>query len=628
MASKHGWFSTAEAAILGKLKLLRAAAVSVGVGLVAVWVLLGYFGITLPIRLWLVVPIVLVVLHFNSELAVWVHQRRRTLARHATPAPPIKQMAKEMVQHKERVAYVQHQWASYCSENGLTGFGKIVPTLSRIKPNVDLDIVANINPGPIGVNGGLAPFRKKATEIATTCGCPGGVRFRETSIGKGKVTFMWSNLLERELAVSEMPSGPYGRIGYGITDGRAGMSIRMSLAALIVGMSGTGKSKILRDLLIDLKRKGVRTDLYLIDPKRQELSRFAPLVGQRVGSLHVAGYAKTLEACSAMLADLRRILHARQDEMGDVEWQEKHAEKWPLIFVPLDEVYELMRQWKPDPKTKHNPLDDLTTILSQGRSAGVQLVLLSQVAHKEVLGMSRSLIPQRVVLHMESELETGMAFGDTNAEAKGARCSQVHEPGMGWQWVEGEGYLPFRAALPSEDDWNRFLTDQQLPQGMLPAGQVVEQTHFLYRFYTADMQPLRVGETNDFERRYKEYRRNYDKEWAKIEAGVLDPAKALHQWFQFHDHARTVVQECASYAEAKAKESAYIDQGVWRGNHQENMDASLRNVPPPPATPDPRGHWWNLPKQPPAPEGNVTQLRRQPIPPEPRTIGSKRKRTA
>jgi hypothetical protein len=616
--SKDMLSASEKAAISSLLGRHWVTILSVLGGLVGAKVILDSARLNLSAGLWLLLAGLLWVARWQTELLWWVNARRRLLAKHSTPAPPFWQMAKELRQRRKRIAYVRDQWAAFCAENQLTGFGKAVPKLGWIKSNVDLDLVAHIAPGPLGVTGGMAPFRKKAADIAVTCGCPGGVRFRETSIGKGTVTFMWSDLLERELPVAEMPQGAYGRAGYGITDGREGMSIRLSLSAFVIGMSGSGKSKIIRDVIIDLKRKKVTTHLYPIDPKRQEFARLGALKGQTLGSLTVKDYAKTPEDAARMLERLVDIMHARQDEMGaqDIDqWEEKHAGKWPLVLIPVDEVFELMEMWKPDPKTKVHPKAFLTTLLSQGRASGFQVIMGSQVAHKEILGMTRSLVPQRVVLHMESALEVGMAFGDNGAEDKGVKCSQVQEPGMGWQWVEGEGYMPFRSALPSADDWTRTLTGDLLPEGMLEKGAAIAEPYFNYRFYTSDRQPLRTGITNNFERRYKEYRRDYEDERDRIAAGLLDPAKALHQWFPFHDHTKTVVTEAKDKADAKKIESALIATGVWRGNHQENENASLRNIAPPP--PDGR-HWWQgKPKPQPETPTNVTPInRRRPTDPE------------
>lgn len=607
MAAKSGLSASQEAEITQWLGRKWSAVLgviggwptvlTVGGGLIVVKFLLDSYGISMGGVLWLILALVLWGLRWQGSLQLWAFQRRRLLAKHSTPAPGQVQMLRDLAQHKRRVAYVREQWLAFCDRPEFKGNHGAIPKLGWIKPNVDLDLTASISPGPLGVRGGMAPFRKAASDIAITCGCPGGVRFRETSIGRGTVTFMWSNLLERELASKDAPCGEYGRNAYGITDGGLPMSIKLGLHCLIVGMTGSGKSKTLRQLIVDLKRKSVQTDIYAMDPKRQEFSKFAALVNRSRGSLNFRGYENSVDGSGRMLSDLVDLMHERQDEMASAgldEWEEKHHTKWPLALIAIDEVLELLAVWKPTGPNKINPKDHLTTILSQGRAAGVQVIMLSQVAHKEILGLSRSLVPQRVVLKMESALETGMAFGDQHAEDKGAKCSELQEPGMGYQWsAEVRGYAPFRAALVSNEDWERVLAGDELPVGMLEAGQVIEAPHFLYRFYTADRQPLRVGETNDFERRYKEYRRSYEKEAAQLEAGILDPAKALHQWFPYHDHSQTVVQECKNYADAKAQESAHIATGVWRGNHQENMKASLRNIAPPP--PEAKPHFWQRP---------------------------------
>lgn len=614
-AAKTALTASEQAAVKSWLVRHWVTLASIVGGLVAAGFLFAWLNVSLVWWLWLLMPALLWVFRLQAGVWVWMETRRRLLAKHATACPPLLQLLREYYQHQRRVAYVRRQWESFCGENHLTGFGKAVPWLYSVKPNVDLDLVAHIKPGDLGVKGGMAPFRKAASDIAVACKCPGGVRFRETSIGAGTVTFMWSNLLERELPIASMPQGPYDRIAYGITDGGDVMSIKMALSAYIVGMTESGKSKVLRALLVDLKRKNIQTHIYAIDPKRQELSKFAPLVHQSRGSLHFKGYTKSVDGAARMVADLVEVMHKRQDAMTEAgfdEWEEKLADRWPLIVVPIDEVLELMMTWKADAKTKSDPKGDLNTILSQCRAAGMMVLILSQVAHKEVLGLSRSLVPQRVVLKMESPLETGMAFGDSNAEDKGAKCSEIHEPGMGYQWSSDQrGYAPFRSALCVGADWDRVLAGDELPAGMLEKDRAVAEAYLNYRFYTSDRQPLRTGITNNFERRYAEYRRDYEREAAEIAAGVLDPDEALHWWVPFHDPAQTVITEAKDKAEAKKIESALISQGVWRGNHQENMRSELRNIPPP--APD-STRWWSRSAKPEAETpDNVTPIRRRPV---------------
>ena len=197
--------------------------------------------------------------------------------------------------------------------------------------------------------------------------------------------------------------------------------------------------------------------------------------------------------------------------------------------------------------------------------------------------MVRDLFGQRVCLRTTSASMTDMVLM-AGAEAGGAKCSAIPEstPGIGYGYDSDSGRLEeIRIAKVTDADIRNDIQYGRAPAGMLAAGQVIAQPYLNYRFYTTDRQPLRTGITNNFERRYKEYRTSYEKEVAAIEGGYLDPAKALHSWFPEHDHRQTVVTEAKDKAEAKAIESQFIEMGCWRGNHQENMGASLRNIPAP-----------------------------------------------
>lgn len=526
----------------------------------------------------------------------WRRQHARKLARAALPLPGRKTLRAAAKLERAHKATAKRQWSLYCAANKITGFSGTTPALRKLDGTIEGDLTALISPGPLGVKGGVSKVREHRIAIAETIGCKHLV-VRETGVGHAVLTFLWTDKFERNLPIQELPVAPKGRIAYGIHRDGSVASLDPNKSTLVAGVQGSGKSSMVWTILSHWLRVGEWVDLYVIDPKGGQewgwLLRMATIAGCRV---KVKGFATDEADAIEMLNEALDRVKARQLENGVVDlddWskdpvrQVVPTETEPRIVILADELLHLRKALK-DTAAVPSPFGQFISI---GRSAAASVIAVSQDATKETVGMVRDLFGQRVALRTSSPAMTNMVLAD-GAEARGATCSRIPEstPGIGFAYDADAGVeVEVRIAHVADSDIKNDIQYGRPPAGMTDGTIQVEQPYFNYRFYTSDRQPLRTGITNDFGRRYKEYRASYEKERVAIEAGYLDPAKALHQWFPFHDPQRTIVTEADNKTAAKRIESGFIATGVWRGNHQENMNSPLRNVPPPQEKPH---HWW------------------------------------
>jgi hypothetical protein len=520
-------------------------------------------------------------------------RRRRALAKAEQQAPGLGTTLWAWWGQGYRKDYTRSQTRETFEVNGFVNKRKKAPALNKLDGNLDNDLTALVSFGPM-VTKGRDPYDKLAELLPAlkhNIGCK-EVTAKPTGSGHAILRFLWSDPLGRILPVAEMPKGGPGELVFGIWEDGTPAAIEMGMHTLIGGMTKMGKSSFLWSLLADLIRKGRKAQVHVIDPKGgSEFFDVEPHVGIWHNGLLIASYVAAAEdddvvpALNAVVSDLKERQAANHAE-GIRKWTPEMSDAEPLTILLIDECLEVFETWTnhkgPRDTVKGIPMTKFTKVLlSQGRAAGFMVIGLTQTGEVNALGSGvRRMFPNRFALGTDNAQGTDMILGD-GATANGARCHEIRTPGVGYAQQEGErGFRKFRAAFCTDADRARIAAGE-LPDGMPADDSEAPQRYYNYSFYTADRQPLRTGITNRFDRRYDEYRRDYEKERAAIEAGRLDPAKALHQWWPYHDPAQIKITDADGFAHAKRIESEIIADGVWRYNHQENMNNPLRNVPPP-----------------------------------------------
>jgi DNA segregation ATPase FtsK/SpoIIIE, S-DNA-T family len=226
---------------------------------------------------------------------------------------------------------------------------------------------------------------------------------------------------------------------------------------LVAGVTGAGKGSTVWSLLGGLGpaiRDGL-VSVWAIDPKGgAELSGGAPLFDRFVyggrtsdGAPWQTAIADLLdEAVAAMQARLLAMRDPRRPG-GPIRVHTPTAVE-PVLVLIVDEVASI---------TAYAPLDirrrveaSLSLLLSQGRAAGVSVILATQDPRKETLGF-RDLIPLRVALRtVEPVADLILGAG---MRARGARTDRIDRdlPGVGYVLDEG-GSEPVRVRFAFVDD--------------------------------------------------------------------------------------------------------------------------------------------------------------------------------
>lgn len=492
----------------------------------------------------------------------WTRQFRRLLAADSLPYPGKKAAKAWRKREHERFNLLRKQFPVACDAHGVMNRAKITPVPRNVRSLSNGDITVLVHPAALGVKDGVKKLRENAQDIGIICGAKDMV-VKPKGDGSAALTFVWTERMAQMLPIQMMKDAPENRIAYGEDEEGNVLWIWM-MSVLIVGMTGTGKSSILWALIVGLAKKHLPFWLYVIDNKGgQELGMFEPLVGRTVGSYTVKDWAGDVETAGRVIDAVEAELKRRQVELrGNRKWNETMAGEYPLIVMPVDEALELMV--KMDRVTR----DKLLTIASQGRAAGVMVVMLSQAANKEILGMMRTIIPQRLALTTESPIDTGMIFGRPDAESEGARCSEIRLPGVGYARIEGvRGYQIFKSYYVEDDDIER-ITGGELPEGMGIGKAQVSELYAVYRYRTTDKQILYVGITNNFARRDKEHRVAFEKGQPK------------HYWYKFVDPTQTYITAADSKEQAKEVESREIAAWQPPGNTAENADNPRQGMDP------------------------------------------------
>lgn len=577
-------FDPAEVAQEYARKFLGRHKITVGV-VVGVFVasLISAYQFHWPMGVVLLLAILAVPAKRMVHTQIWIKGYRRSRAKESLGYPGRSEaltFRKTMARRRKELV---EQWAAACSSYDLVNSIKMTPGLNELGYDVRGNFTAVIRPGKMAIKGGVGKFQAHASLIAEIVHCEQITVRPFGDKGNARVTFYYDRPLKDLLPIQQLPESAEDEISLGRDIEGSLAAIAMGLSVLIIGMTGMGKSNALWTILVSLQTK-VHTMLYMADPKGgQELGAWRQWVGKVLGRMQVMAWerdigseakntgnrAAAVTGISKMILAVEAAMKDRAKQLADLggnrKWTPAMSETYPLIVLVVDEALELMVKMSTPVRNA------LMTILSQGRANGVQVILLSQLAEKEVLDKNRTLTRIKVVFGTDDPIQTGMAFGDMQAEANGALCSQIDEPGIAYIKEEGvRGYKQIRVAYVSDDD-----VDQMMLTG-LPAdmGKDVTQAEawqptWNYRYFTRDGELLYTGITNDCVARDKQH-------WADFKNG-----DRKHAWMQYVDTSRPPLRTWAP-SKIKAKEIETIEIRCYGplGNWMENHDNPYRGMAP------------------------------------------------
>lgn len=469
------------------------------------------------------VPLILYGAYRLAREVRWAKVRAKVLAEAGLPAPSLLGSMKAHRLEWKRARRVRTQWEVACSTAKLTagvGVGKVPPTLLRLRSNSDMDMLARIKPGEMGIP--VERIMKNAKLIAETIGCRELV-VTLTTIGCADLTFMWTEAIQRTLPVAEVPRAPKGTLAYGIHRDGAPATVSVGLPLLISGMTGSGKSGCVWSLLGNLNLQGIHYWLYASDKGGLEFGVLHDKVGKTMGPLTVKWHATNVNETADMITELELVMKDRQRKQAFRKWTVDNAKEFPLIVLAIDESVEILKNLKPEHQTK------LLTIISQLRASGGMPIACTQMAQKDVMGAIRDMFPQRLSLAQPNRVGTDMALGE-GAESLGAWCSEIKLPegaGTGFAYDERRrGFELFRAGWCDDEDIKRIAS------GLPPVGAGRNATKVpvpvaVYRVYDTPGRLLYVGISDKPGRRLNDEHSNpadpdYKTWWPQV-----DPKRTL-----------------------------------------------------------------------------------------------------
>lgn len=247
--------------------------------------------------------------------------------------------------------------------------------------------------------------------------------------------------------------------------------------ALVAGVTGGGKGSVLWSLLWGLGaaiRDNV-VSVWALDPKGgMELAFGAPIF-DRFAYGEQSGDDARNTAWQSDMADLLDdavvIMQQRAARLRGITRRHEPTPDEPLILVVVDEIASLTA-YVTDRAIKTRLQASLSLLLSQGRAVGVCLVLATQDARKEVLGM-RDLIPLRIALRTTEAEQADLILG-RGAHERGALTEQISPdlPGVGYVLDEGKAE-PVRVRFSHITDEDiaglvRWIASQRFPRAETP----------------------------------------------------------------------------------------------------------------------------------------------------------------
>lgn len=564
--------ATVVAAFIG----LKTLAIAFGLtwGFVFFWTLLA-----LPIKWWVIEP------------EVWLHRHRLLLAGESLPFPGRRKAMEFRRRERKRMKETRRQFAAICHAHGLTNAAGMTPTLRNLRSLVDGSLTCEIYPGSMAIKGGVPKFQKLRDDIAASCGAVGGLRIKPFGVGgvetsapsAARLTFFFEAQTWPTLPIQQLAPAPVGKVTLGNDQDLKPAFMPLIGHLLLVAMTGKGKSKAIWTLLIGICLK-VKVRLFVVDPKGgQEMGKIKRALNRGwIGNRLVEDYASdsTTGAYRVIMAAEKAMMEqqAALTDAGISEWKEEHADEFPMIVLAMDELLTFLQ--KLGTATTNKPgkaaLDALINLLSQGRAAGVKLIMASQASDKEILGNVRTLIPVRLALGTENPTQTGMAFGDMSAEDyQDTPCSQIDEPGLANIKIEGiRGYRLVRVALVDDIDIDDFVeTGFPANMGGEASGTEAEEwrPQWIYHYpirencvidgiYYPPFQLVYEGVTNSPADRHRQH----------VEAYLKGDPK--HSWMAYVDlDARPIIQYAGeSRTRAEEGETFVIERYAPVGNIRDN----------------------------------------------------------
>src|ERR1044071_7514322 len=206
-------------------------------------------------------------------------------------------------------------------------------------------------------------------------------------------------------------------IGMDFQGNKFALDLQKQPHMLIAGSTGSGKS-IFESAIISalvMKMQPAELDLYLVDPKRVDLTLFQNLPHVKRMVREADEWQELIEYLYAEVQNRNRILEARGCR-NILEFNEKFGDKSKMKFKVLiiDELADLIIKGK---VKDINVIAGLCALLQVCRAAGVHVIACTQRSTVDVIsGTTKVNFPTRIALRLPTKTDSRTILDENGAE--------------------------------------------------------------------------------------------------------------------------------------------------------------------------------------------------------------------
>ena len=177
---------------------------------------------------------------------------------------------------------------------------------------------------------------------------------------------------------------------------------------LVAGCSGSGKSVFLQSMLLSILARHNDAEIYILDPKRVEFSRYSNVPNCTVVT-EIETAALLLEyLCEEME---HRYILLEKSGARDIDTYNAQGGDMKRIILMVDELGDIMKQIK----KQAEPL--LVRLAQKSRACGIHLVLATQYPTADIItGCIKQNIPTKICFAVPSTTASVVVLGRKGAE--------------------------------------------------------------------------------------------------------------------------------------------------------------------------------------------------------------------
>lgn len=179
---------------------------------------------------------------------------------------------------------------------------------------------------------------------------------------------------------------------------------------LLVGMTGSGKTYALYNLLLQMLDKDVPYQIFYADPKGSSLAVIGYAVAAERTAVDVADIIRLLEEFIALMRNRKEELRERLKEKIDADYSDFQMQ--PYIFMCDEYASFAAKIATQEKKVRDSVKDMLYEVILQGRQLGFFLFLIMQKSDATLIDTAlRDNIPLKIVLGNSEQQTYVTAFG-------------------------------------------------------------------------------------------------------------------------------------------------------------------------------------------------------------------------